>query len=332
VVTWYVDLEDDADSNWDHMEKRAVILSLDPNAATGQPAISDTSPSEGQTLLASSGSIADINGTVNAVFAYQWQAFDGTHWTDIAGAASSSFTPTQAEVDRQLRVVARFTDDRGTRETVLSAPTVVVGDRFTSDAGGQTFTGTAGDDHAATGADRDVVNGHAGNDVLKGGAGNDALAGGAGNDTLAGGAGRDALVGGDGIDTASYAGSSTRVNVSLATGAVWGGHATGDTLTGIENLIGSDHVDTLIGNAANNVLHGGLGDDRLMGGDGNDTLIGGSGADRLRGGAGNDILAGQGGNDTLTGGSGADMFRGGEGTDTATDFTSAQGDTKTGVP
>ncbi len=36
-------------------------------------------------------------------------------------------------------------------------------------------------------------------------------------------------------------------------------------------------------------------------------------------------------NDTLTGGIGADQFKGGSGTDTATDFTPAQGDTRSSV-
>ncbi|MBD0866339.1 MAG: hypothetical protein GDA36_12510, partial [Rhodobacteraceae bacterium] len=69
-----------------------------------------------------------------------------------------------------------------------------------------------------------------------------------------------------------------------------GGDAAGDTLTGIEHLIGSAHGDTLIGDAGSNTL---------TGGEGNDTLIGGAGADTLNGGAGAD---------TLTGGAGADVF------------------------
>ena len=101
---------------------------------------------------------------------------------------------------------------------------------------------------------------------------------------------------------------------------------------GNDVVCGGGNDDELDGGGGHDQLFGGDGNDILVGQDGNDTLTGGSGADRLRGGAGNDILAGQGGNDTLTGGSGADSFRGGAGTDTATDFTAAQGDTKTGVP
>ena len=55
--------------------------------------------------------------------------------------------------------------------------------------------------------------------------------------------------------------------------------AAGDRLTSIENLIGSDHKDVLIGNGVNNQLDGGDGIDRLEGGDGIETLIGGDGDD-----------------------------------------------------
>jgi Ca2+-binding RTX toxin-like protein len=49
------------------------------------------------------------------------------------------------------------------------------------------------------------------------------------------------------------------------------------------------------------------------------------------GGAGADYLDGDGDNDTLTGGLDPDTFKGGSGIDTATDFTPAQGDTRSSV-
>jgi serralysin len=55
--------------------------------------------------------------------------------------------------------------------------------------------------------------------------------------------------------------------VSVASGAV------------IENAVGSDHADTLAGNAAGNWLLAGLGNDRLEGRGGNDILDGGDGLD-----------------------------------------------------
>ena len=83
----------------------------------------------------------------------------------------------------------------------------------------------------------------------------------------------------------SYAGSAAGVSVDLLAGtgadAVSGSvsDASGDTLTGIEDLTGSSHADTLTGSDAVNVLDGGAGDDTLKGGLGSDTLAGGAGND-----------------------------------------------------
>jgi len=65
------------------------------------------------------------------------------------------------------------------------------------------------------------------------------LHGNGGNDTLDGGAGGDTLIGGTGNDTASYALSGAGVTVNLGAGTGGGGDAAGDTLSEIENLIGS---------------------------------------------------------------------------------------------
>ena len=108
-------------------------------------------------------------------------------------------------------------------------------------------------------------------DILSGGTGNDVLEGRGGNDWLHGGPGADTLDGGPGIDTASYSGSRGAVTVNLAARSASGGDADGDTIVGIENLVGSDRADTLTGNAGDNVLEGGRGADRLVGGGGKDT-------------------------------------------------------------
>ncbi|WP_430309517.1 retention module-containing protein [Pseudomonas sp. PONIH3] len=172
---------------------------------------------------------------------------------------------------------------------------------------GNTLTGTGGDDVLLAGAGDTTLNGGAGNDVLVAGAGNNSLHGGDGDDLLIGGPGNDLLDGGAGNDTASYAKATAGVTVDL--GHVGQQNTVGaglDTLSGIENLIGSDYNDTLTGNDGDNLLNGGAGNDVLKGGAGNDILIGGPG------------------NDTLTGGSGNDSFvwqKGDTGHDTVTDFT-----------
>jgi len=146
------------------------------------------------------------------------------------------------------------------------------------------------------GADRLI--GSAGSDRLYGGASNDILAGdsyalpsvasdlenaigsGSGDDWLSGGRGDDTLIGGGGIDTASYAEAQGKVIVNLLTGLSSGADGA-DTLSGIENLVGSAFSDELIGNVSANELNGGGGKDRLTGGGGADLLIGGGGKDRF---------------------------------------------------
>jgi len=126
--------------------------------------------------------------------------------------------------------------------------------------------------------------------TAQGGAGDDILIGGGGIDLLIGGLGADTLTGNGGLDTVSYALSNAAVTVDLLNnGLNAGGHAAGDVLSGIENLIGSAGADSIRGDGAANTIFGGLDDDTLNGRDGNDTLEGSDGADTLDGGNGVDI-------------------------------------------
>ena len=101
----------------------------------------------------------------------------------------------------------------------------------------------------------------------------DTLTGDDRDNVIEGGADSDTLDGSGGSDTVSYQGSNEGVIVSLVAGATQsGGHASGDTLTGFENILGSRHADTLTGDDSNNVIEGGRGGDTLDGGAGSDTL------------------------------------------------------------
>jgi VCBS repeat-containing protein len=172
---------------------------------------------------------------------------------------------------------------------------------------GHTLTGTSGDDVLVAGTGNNIINAGGGNDVLTAGSGNNELHGGAGNDLLFSGAGNDLLDGGIGNDTASYAHATAGVTVNLSQLTAQNTLGAGtDTLTGIENLTGSNFNDSLMGDNNSNIINGGLGNDALNGGGGDDFLIGGLG------------------NNTLTGGSGADTFqwlKGNSGHDVITDFT-----------
>ncbi len=191
----------------------------------------------------------------------------------------------------------------------------------------------------------DIMLGSAGSDNFAGGAGDDSIDGKDGDDLLVGDAGADTLTGGPGNDFAAYTDSPAGVSVSLLTGVGMGGDAQGDTLSGIENLQGSNFDDTLEGDngpnwlrgfpgtntlhglGGNDLLQGDRNDDTLDGGDGNDTLdasldpasldpMVSGGHDTLLGGAGNDILRGDAGGDLLDGGDGADQIFGGQDGDT----------------
>jgi Ca2+-binding RTX toxin-like protein len=126
-----------------------------------------------------------------------------------------------------------------------------------------------------------VITGNSASDTLDGGAGSDTLFGGNGNDTLIGGAGADRLDGGAGTsDAASYSTATSGVTASLDPSVTINtGDAQGDVYIGIENLIGSDFDDLLIGDAGINRLNGGAGNDTLVHSKGGDVLDGGTGVD-----------------------------------------------------
>ncbi len=152
--------------------------------------------------------------------------------------------------------------------------------------------------------------GQAGNDTLIGGLGTDTLDGGADNDTLRGGLGNDKITGGEGIDTAQFtdwngttAGLLTTIStrITLADGdaasearllstsikgtfpvTVVTTTLETDTLSGIENVVGTNFADTMTGNRDNNTLEGRDGNDTLDGGKGSDILNGGDGTDTAR--------------------------------------------------
>jgi uncharacterized delta-60 repeat protein len=264
--------------------------------------------------------------------------------------------------------------------------------------GNDTIRGVGGNDTICGGQWGDVLRGGPGNDYLDGGGGNDTVgfepspagvsaslasgnASGEGTDTLVadenltgsnfddaltgdtganileGRSGTDTLVGGDGSDTVSFRQLSAAVDANLGAGTASGQGS--DTLSGIENLIGSGGDDTLSGNSGDNTLMGWSGNDLLEGGGGvdtadfsrlssgvtanlatgtasgqgsdtlsgiedlkgselPDTLSGDGGPNTLWGQAGDDFLYGLAGNDTIDGGPGTDTIDGGLDTDTCT--------------
>jgi Ca2+-binding RTX toxin-like protein len=95
------------------------------DAPVGAPVISPLPPAEDVVLTANTSGISDADGIASPM-TFQWQRFDGVNWLNVAGATSSSFTPNQALVGSQLRVVTTYTDGFGTVESVVSVPTAAV--------------------------------------------------------------------------------------------------------------------------------------------------------------------------------------------------------------
>ena len=177
----------------------------------------------------------------------------------------------------------------------------------------QVFTGP-GEDSVFGQGGNDNLQGDEGNDLLNGNAGNDLVSGDQGTDTLVGGTGDDVLdadpftapvpdvfSGGKGLDQVDYSGASADVKVDLNNLADDGVAGEGDNVkTDVEDVVGGDGNDKLIGSASANELEGGNGSDILVGRKGGDGLIGGLGSDKLIGGKAPDLLDGGAGPDRLS--------------------------------
>ncbi|MFO1069112.1 MAG: calcium-binding protein [Geminicoccaceae bacterium] len=159
----------------------------------------------------------------------------------------------------------------------------------TGDAAGDTFDGIEGIAGSTYG---DSLYGDSGDNSILGDAGNDSLYGGNGDDRIMAGGGTDTVDGGDGIDTLDYSTGTKGTLIDFASGIGWGNG--NDALSDVENAIGTEFSDTIIGANGNDTFWGGAGNDILIaeennwgtsydalfyGGDGNDTYDGGNGTD-----------------------------------------------------
>jgi Ca2+-binding RTX toxin-like protein len=141
-----------------------------------------------------------------------------------------------------------------------------------------------------------VIIGNGLDNILRGLDGEDEVDGGRGGDTVDGGFGDDTLAGGDGVDTVSFEGwdpttplpnilesiTITLGQGSTAGSAIWNLgtlRLETDSLSGFENVRGSDRGETIVGNAGANTLEGRGGADVLHGNAGSDRLDGGAGVD-----------------------------------------------------
>ena len=93
----------------------------DNSPATGAPTITGTAL-VGEVLEVDTSGIADADGFTNAAFTYQWLADD----VDISGATGSTYTLTDSEEGKAVKIEVGFTDNAGNEETLTSAATEAV--------------------------------------------------------------------------------------------------------------------------------------------------------------------------------------------------------------
>ncbi len=100
-----------------------MYLTVEPkpnNPAAGAPTISGT-PEVGETLTVDTAGISDADGMTAATLSYQWVSYDGTRYTDMAGATGASYTLVSADEGSAFKVRVAFTDDADYEESLTSA-------------------------------------------------------------------------------------------------------------------------------------------------------------------------------------------------------------------
>ena len=259
------------------------------------------------TRLAEESAITGTSGNDRLIGTRNDDSVVATTGTDFIGlrAGADTYASSQALLD--------LLEAENISRTSLSAITTT---------GGEAIVDTgSGDDVLATVGRADTLRGGEGDDYLISFNGNAVLEGGLGNDyfltalhdglTIRGGEGNDSLdvsLSGSGVNVAlSDSGDLSSISASITPALVTSGRRSTErilgvslalpstysmttNISGIEDIIGSDHNDVLMGSLGNNVLAGGGGRDRIHGIAGNNTLIGGAGHDTFVTGVGSDTV------------------------------------------
>ena len=117
-VLWVADIGDD----------RVYVYDLPGAQPDNTPAVGDPAvgiPRVGIELTADVTGITDtVDSLTNAVFHYQWIRVDGTDEADIDGETGSTYTPTDDDLGKHLKVRVVFDDDAGYQEYPRTSPQV----------------------------------------------------------------------------------------------------------------------------------------------------------------------------------------------------------------
>ena len=103
----------------------ATVADAPNSPATGPPIISGKVEVD-KTLAAVTSRISDDDGLTQVVYAYQWIRGDGNTDTDIQGANTASYTLTDADQGKYIKVRVTFTDDNQNPEQLTSRQTTAV--------------------------------------------------------------------------------------------------------------------------------------------------------------------------------------------------------------
>ena len=274
----FFDVDDDNDYDLVIGDSSGVIYYFENTGTTTSPSFTQRSDSDNPfdgvsvgTFIAPEFVDLDGDGSLDLVVGNQ----DGViHYITSKGADDSSDFSSHGLAPTTLTIYDNGGTDTLDLRTDKSDQRVYLRPEGISDVYGLTGNLIIARDtvieNFVAGSGNDLVVGNAVANYLKGSDGDDRIWGSGGDDILEGGAGADRLDGDAGMDWVSYQESNAAVTVNLAENTVQGGHAEGDILIEIENVIGSDYEDVLTGSASTNRLEGGAGADQLDGGAGED--------------------------------------------------------------
>ncbi|MBK9021013.1 MAG: hypothetical protein IPL72_13890 [Sulfuritalea sp.] len=261
----------------------ATDTTMNVNDAPSGIVVVDGAATQGQVLTATN-NLDDADGLGG--IGYQWQssADAGMTWNPIAGATTSAFELTEAQVGQSVRVHASYIDGHDTLESVTSAATDAIGNINDVPTGIVDVGGTATEGQTLTATntlvDSDGLGsiGYQWQMSADSGATWTEIAGATGDSYMLSEAeiGKTVRVVAsyiDGHDTTESRASAASMMVTAMPGRV---HGTDSN----EFVYGSEVLnDTIFGYAGNDWLIGRGGDDTLIGGTGDDALSGGSGSD-----------------------------------------------------